>query len=112
MVRGHFRPWSDGTTGIKLSPLELLEKLAALVPAACPLGPLRGLFGACRAGAAGVLEGVRQMIVQQFEVQPDGAGAPGSRQCGGVSRLRPPPGGGRREPPGAGGGALGPSLRP
>ena len=26
------RPRSDGTTGIKLSPLELLEKLAALVP--------------------------------------------------------------------------------
>jgi hypothetical protein len=26
------RPWSDGTTGITLSPLELLEKLAALVP--------------------------------------------------------------------------------
>ena len=26
------RPWSDGTTGIKLSPFELLEKLAALVP--------------------------------------------------------------------------------
>ena len=26
------RPWSDGTTGIKLSPCELLEKLAALVP--------------------------------------------------------------------------------
>lgn len=25
-------PWSDGTTGIKLSPLELLENLAALVP--------------------------------------------------------------------------------
>jgi hypothetical protein len=25
-------PWSDGTTGIKLSPLELLEKLAALAP--------------------------------------------------------------------------------
>jgi len=25
-------PWSDGTTGSKLSPLELLEKLAALVP--------------------------------------------------------------------------------
>src|SRR5207244_558582 len=24
--------WSDGTTGIRLSPLELLEKLAALVP--------------------------------------------------------------------------------
>ena len=26
------RPWSDGTTGIKLSPLERLEKLAAWVP--------------------------------------------------------------------------------
>jgi hypothetical protein len=26
------RPWSDGTLGVKLSPLELLEKLAALVP--------------------------------------------------------------------------------
>jgi hypothetical protein len=26
------QPWSDGTTGIKLSPLELLEKLAAIVP--------------------------------------------------------------------------------
>jgi len=26
------KPWSDGTTGIKLSPLELLEKLSALVP--------------------------------------------------------------------------------
>ena len=25
-------PWSDGTTGIRLSPWELLEKLAALVP--------------------------------------------------------------------------------
>jgi hypothetical protein len=25
-------PWADGTTGIRLSPLELLEKLAALVP--------------------------------------------------------------------------------
>src|SRR5437870_33364 len=26
------RPWSDGTTGITLAPLELLEKLAAIVP--------------------------------------------------------------------------------
>src|SRR6266446_3322701 len=25
-------PWSDGTTGIRLSPMELLEKLAALLP--------------------------------------------------------------------------------
>jgi hypothetical protein len=29
------RPWPDGTTGIKLSPLELLEKLAAIVPLPC-----------------------------------------------------------------------------
>ena len=26
------KPWSDGTTGITLSPVELLEKLSALVP--------------------------------------------------------------------------------
>ena len=26
------RPWSDGTTGITLSPLEWLEKLSALIP--------------------------------------------------------------------------------
>lgn len=26
------RPWPDGTTGITLSPLELWEKLAAIVP--------------------------------------------------------------------------------
>jgi Putative transposase len=26
------KPWSDDTTGVKLSPLELLEKLAAIVP--------------------------------------------------------------------------------
>src|SRR5713101_754033 len=32
LVYAFTKPWSDGTTGIKLSPLELLEKLAALVP--------------------------------------------------------------------------------
>jgi hypothetical protein len=32
LIYRFIRPWSDGTTGIKLSPLELLEKLAALVP--------------------------------------------------------------------------------
>ena len=26
------KPWSDDTTGMTLSPLELLEKLAAIVP--------------------------------------------------------------------------------
>jgi hypothetical protein len=32
LVYSFHRPWSDGTTGITLSPLELLEKLSALVP--------------------------------------------------------------------------------
>jgi hypothetical protein len=32
LVYSFTKPWSDGTTGITLSPLELLEKLAALVP--------------------------------------------------------------------------------
>src|SRR5712691_3639684 len=32
LVYSFTKPWSDGTTGITLSPLELLEKLAAIVP--------------------------------------------------------------------------------
>ena len=32
LVSTFTHPWSDGTTGIRLSPLELLEKLTALVP--------------------------------------------------------------------------------
>jgi hypothetical protein len=32
LVSTFTHPWSDGTTGIRLSPLALLEKLAALVP--------------------------------------------------------------------------------
>jgi len=39
-------PWSDGTTGIRLSPMELLEKLAALVP--LPRGHLVR-YGGCLA---------------------------------------------------------------
>ena len=39
-------PWSDGTTGIRLSPLELLEKLTALVP--LPRVPLVR-YGGCLA---------------------------------------------------------------
>src|SRR4030095_8539251 len=34
LVSTFTHPWSDGTTGIRLSPMELLEKLAALVPLA------------------------------------------------------------------------------
>src|SRR6266568_284878 len=32
LVSTFTHPWSDGTTGIRLAPVELLEKLAALVP--------------------------------------------------------------------------------
>jgi len=32
LVYSFTKPWSDGTSGVKLSPLELLEKLAAIVP--------------------------------------------------------------------------------
>jgi hypothetical protein len=32
LIYSFHRPWSDGTTGSKLSPLELLEKLSAFVP--------------------------------------------------------------------------------
>ena len=32
LVSTFTHPWSDGTTGMRLSPVELLEKLAALVP--------------------------------------------------------------------------------
>src|SRR5262245_16673184 len=32
LVYAFTHPWSGGTTGIRLSPMELLEKLAALVP--------------------------------------------------------------------------------
>src|SRR4029450_3322514 len=32
LVSTFTHPWSDGTTGIRLSPMELLEKLAALMP--------------------------------------------------------------------------------
>src|SRR2546428_7353252 len=41
-------PWSDGTTGIRLSPVELLEKLAAFVPLP-HVPPVR--YGACPAPA-------------------------------------------------------------
>jgi hypothetical protein len=69
------KPWSDGTTGVKLSPLELLEKLAAIVPlprihlvryAGCLAShsPLRGAI-MC-AGHVHVLGGCKSLC------QPDG----------------------------------------
>src|SRR5437870_3738717 len=46
LVSTFTHPWSDGTTGIRLSPVELLEKLAALVP--LPRVPLVR-YGGCLA---------------------------------------------------------------
>src|SRR5262252_6329576 len=64
-------PWSDGTTGIRLSPLELLEKLAALVPLphvhlvryGCCLAPHSHLRGA-------ILPTLRQQGLDEPEVCP------------------------------------------
>jgi hypothetical protein len=67
-------PWSDGTTGIQLSPMELLEKLAALGPLPCvhlvryggclaPHSPLRGA----------IIPTVRQQGVDEAETD---TGAP------------------------------------
>jgi hypothetical protein len=64
-------PWSDGTMGIRLSPLELLEKLAALVPlphvhlvryGGC-LAPHSHLRGA-------ILPTLRQQGLDELEVCP------------------------------------------
>ncbi len=47
LIYAFHRPWSDGTTGITLSPLELLDKLSAFVPLpTCPPRPLCGVSGA------------------------------------------------------------------
>jgi hypothetical protein len=62
------RPWSDGTTGIKLSLLELLEKLAALVPLP-RLHQLR--YGGCLAPhsklRAAIIPTPRQQGVEEHE---------------------------------------------
>jgi hypothetical protein len=44
------RPWSDGSTALRLDPLELLERLAALVPA--PRRPLLAYHGVLAPHAA------------------------------------------------------------
>src|SRR5215475_14829955 len=55
-------PWSDGTTGIRLSPLELLEKLAALVP--LPHVHLVR-YGGCLAPHSHLREAIRPTLRQQ-----------------------------------------------
>src|ERR671934_215527 len=55
-------PWSDGTTGIRLAPLELLEKLAALVP--LPYVHLVR-YGGCLAPHSALREAIRPTPRQQ-----------------------------------------------
>jgi hypothetical protein len=64
------KPWADGTSGIKLSPLELLEKLAALVP--LPRVHLVR-YGGCLAPHSQLREAMRPTPRQQGL---DGAEAP------------------------------------
>ena len=74
LVSTFSRPWSDGTTGIKLSPLALLEKLAALVP--LPRVHLMR-YGGCLAPHSS-LRGVITPTLRQQGVEGDDAtpGAP------------------------------------
>jgi hypothetical protein len=66
------RPWSDGTTGIKLSPLELLEKLAALVPLP-RLHLVR--YGGCLAPHSKLRAAIIPTPLQQGMEAPEGAAA-------------------------------------
>jgi hypothetical protein len=65
-------PWSDGTTGIKLSPLELIEKLAALVPLP-RLHQLR--YGGCLAPHSHLRAAILPTPRQQGVEEPDGSNA-------------------------------------
>jgi Putative transposase len=56
------RPWSDGTTGITLSPVEFLEKLAALVP--LPRAHLVR-YGSCLTPHSKLREAIRLTLRQQ-----------------------------------------------
>ena len=70
-------PWSDGTTHLVLSPLELIEKLAALVPP--PRLNLVRYHGILALNA-----GFRRLVVPGSSVSP-GASSVG---CSSVSRFR------------------------
>jgi hypothetical protein len=67
------RPWSDGTTGITLSPLELLEKLAALVP--LPRLPLVR-YGGCLAPPSQLRRLITPTPRQQGTEAPAASAAP------------------------------------
>jgi hypothetical protein len=65
-------PWADGTTGIKLSPLEFLEKLVALVPL-----PRQHLlrYGGCLAPHSKLRLAIIPTSRQQGIEEPEGASA-------------------------------------
>src|SRR5262245_19887918 len=65
-------PWSDGTTGIRLSPLELLEKLAALVP--LPRVHLVR-YGGCLAPHSHLREAIIPTLRQQGVDEPEASTA-------------------------------------
>jgi hypothetical protein len=81
-------PWSDGTTGIRLAPLELLEKLAALVP--LPRVHLVR-YGGCLAPHSYLLGVIRPTLRQQGldgeEAQPSTPYWPWARLLGRVFGL-------------------------
>jgi hypothetical protein len=87
----HFRrPWSDGSTALLLDPLELLERLAALVPA--PRGAALARRARSRRRAAAGGRGPRRLI-RRFAHRPTPAPAIPSVCCpaGRVPGLTPPP---------------------
>jgi hypothetical protein len=65
-------PWSDGTTGIRLSPMELLEKLAALVP--LPRVHLVR-YGGCLAPYSHLREAIIPTLRQQGVDEPEASTA-------------------------------------
>ena len=97
------KPWSDGTTGITLSPLELLEQLTALVP--LPRVHLVRYAG-CLAPHSKLREAIiptpRQQGVDGDEAKPGTASWSWARLLGHVFALDMatclPPLCGRREP--------------
>jgi hypothetical protein len=65
-------PWSDGTTGITLSPMELLEKLAAL--ALVPLPRQHQVrYGGCLAPHSHLRAAIIPTLRQQGADEPEGS---------------------------------------
>jgi hypothetical protein len=63
-------PWSDGTTGIKLSPMELIEKLAALVPLP---RQHQVRYGGCLAPHSHLRAAIIPTLRQQGADEPEGS---------------------------------------